>query len=229
MSDTINQNFTILIPTLNEEKNIKRLIEIILSLYPSINITVIDDGSTDDTVKLVNEFNDVVSLINRKDNDIKGLSISIKDGIFSVKTKFFMVIDGDFQHPPEAIKDAITCSDENPEFIIGHRIKVEEWPFLRKLMSQGAKFLAIISLLFRRKKVPKDIMSGFFGGNTTYIQTLLTENSIEDTGYKILFDLLKAAPRDVSISQFGYVFKNREFGDSKIGKKQMIAFLRSLI
>ena len=229
MSDTINQNFTILIPTLNEEKNIKRLIDTILSLYPSINITVIDDGSTDDTVKLVNEFNDVVSLINRKDNDIKGLSISIKEGIFSVKTKFFMVIDGDFQHPPEAIKDAITCFDENPEFIIGHRIKVEEWPFFRKLMSQGAKFLATISLLFRRKKVPKDIMSGFFGGNTTYIQTLLEENSIEDTGYKILFDLLKVAPRDVSISQFGYVFKNREFGDSKIGKKQMIAFLRSLI
>ena len=229
MSDSINQNFTILIPTLNEEKNIKRLIDTILSLYPSINITVIDDGSTDDTVKLVNEFNDVVSLINRKHNQIKGLSISIKDGIFSVKTKYFMVIDGDFQHPPEAIQEAITCSDENPKFIIGYRIKVEEWPFLRKLMSQGAKFLATISLLFRRKKVPKDIMSGFFGGNTTYIQTLLQENSIEDTGYKILFDLLKAAPRDVSISQFGYVFKNREFGDSKIGKKQMIAFLRSLI
>ena len=109
MSDTINQNFTILIPTLNEEKNIKRLIETILSLYPSINITVVDDGSSDDTVKLVNEFNDVVSLINRKDNDIKGLSISIKEGIFSVKTKYFMVIDGDFQHPPEAIKDAINA------------------------------------------------------------------------------------------------------------------------
>jgi len=229
MSDTINQNFTILIPTLNEEKNIKRLIETILSLYPSINITVIDDGSTDDTIKLVNEFEGVVSLINRKGNEIKGLSISIKEGIFSVKTKYFMVIDGDFQHPPEAIKEAITCSDENPEFIVGHRIKVEEWPFLRKLMSQGAKFLATISLLFRRKKVPKDIMSGFFGGNTSYIQTMLEQNSIEDTGYKILFDLLKVAPRDVSISQFGYVFKNREFGDSKIGKKQMIAFLRSLI
>jgi len=229
MSDTINQNFTILIPTLNEEKNIKRLIETILSLYPSINITVIDDGSTDDTIKLVNEFEGVVSLINRKDNEIKGLSISIKEGIFSVKTKYFMVIDGDFQHPPEAIKEAIICSDENPEFIVGHRIKVEEWPFLRKLMSQGAKFLATISLLFRRKKVPKDIMSGFFGGNTSYIQTMLEQNSIEDTGYKILFDLLKVAPRDVSISQFGYVFKNREFGDSKIGKKQMIAFLRSLI
>ncbi len=229
MSGTINQNFTILIPTLNEEKNIKRLIETILSSYPSINITVIDDGSTDNTVKLVNEFEDAVSLINRKDNNIKGLSISIKEGIFSVETKYFMVIDGDFQHPPESIKDALKCSNEDPEFIIGHRIKVEEWPFLRKLMSQGAKFLATISLVFRRKKVPKDIMSGFFGGNTKYVQTLLHENSIEDAGYKILFDLLKVAPRDVSISQFGYIFKNREFGDSKIGKTQMFAFLRSLI
>ena len=229
MSGTINQNFTILIPTLNEEKNIKRLIETILSSYPSINITVIDDGSTDNTVKLVNEFEDAVSLINRKDNKIKGLSISIKEGIFSVETKYFMVIDGDFQHPPESIKDALKCSNEDPEFIIGHRIKVEEWPFLRKLMSQGAKFLATISLLFRRKKVPKDIMSGFFGGNTKYVQTLLHENSIEDAGYKILFDLLKVAPHDVSISQFGYIFKNREFGDSKIGKTQMFAFLRSLI
>ena len=93
MSDTINQNFTILIPTLNEEKNIKRLIDTILSLYPSINITVIDDGSTDDTVKLVNEFNDVVSLINR-------IELKRKFGLLFFKKVLGKII-------PKSVKDLI--------------------------------------------------------------------------------------------------------------------------
>lgn len=41
------EDTTVVIPTLNEESNIKKLITILLKEYPGINIIVSDDGSRD--------------------------------------------------------------------------------------------------------------------------------------------------------------------------------------
>ena len=224
----IYNNLTVLILTLNEEKNIKKLIDTIIQLYPGINIIVIDDGSNDNTINIVKMYSAPILLLDRMNEPVKGLSISIKEGISLVKTDYFMVIDGDFQHPPESLLDAYLCSQTEPDLIIGHRVKVESWPIHRKLMSWGAQFLGTVSLFLRRKKIPKDIMSGFFGGNTEKIKSILDNNPIQPNGYKILFDILKSSSKNISISQFGYIFKDREFGTSKIGVKHMKSFIKAL-
>ncbi len=221
-------NLTVLIPTLNEEENIAILCERIHSIMPETKIMVIDDGSTDNTANIVKSMQ-YVDFFDRSKSRVHGLSISIKEGIYRCKTEVFMVIDGDLQHPPESLKDAIKCFKNDTDLVIGYRLRVENWPFSRKLISWGAQFMGNIVLLIRRKQRPKDIMSGFFGGNTKRIQLILNNANIADTGYKILFDILKVLPRDYKIEQFGYVFKNREHGSSKIGKKQIFAFLKSLL
>ncbi|RMG20839.1 MAG: glycosyltransferase [Methanobacteriota archaeon] len=226
-------NITVIVPTLNEEQNIGRLIDKIQELYPGIHIVVVDDGSTDKTTDIVREKSKKypnVRLLDRQSEPVKGLTISIRDGILHTETEWFIIMDGDFQHPPESIQDAIACMDQDPDLIIGRRDHIEEWPFTRKLISVGAQTLGKISLLLRRKQIPKDIMSGFFGGKTSVL-TKYAENDkiLEFTGYKFLFDVLKVFPKDGKICEFGYVFRNREYGTSKIGKKQIIAFLKSLI
>ncbi len=67
-----------------------------------------------------------------------------------------------------------------------------------------------------------------YNGLSTIANEIIEQDKIAHKGYKFLFDLLKVLPRTVEIEQFGYVFKNREFGDSKIGKKQMWEFFKSL-
>lgn len=221
-------DLTIIIPTLNEEANIGRLCDEIVKLLPGVNILVVDDGSTDTTQEIVKGKGENIQLLDRSSEPIHGLTISIVDAVNRCLTPSFMVIDGDFQHPPESLLDAYDCFKEGADIVIGRRIKVEDWPFTRKLMSFTAQFMAYISLLLRRRQRPSDIMSGFFGGKVNIVKPLLASDKLALKGYKLLFDILKILPRDAKIEQFGYVFKNREFGDSKIGKTQIWEFFKSV-
>ncbi|MCY3414629.1 MAG: glycosyltransferase [Candidatus Heimdallarchaeota archaeon] len=224
----MDQNdITVIIPTLNEEENIGLLCKRIHECIPNAKILVVDDGSTDRTQEIVNSL-EHVDLLDRSKEPIHGLSISIRDGILNCTTETFMVIDGDLQHPPESLCDAVECFKKGGEMVIGYRIKVEDWPFFRKMISWGAQLLGHIALFVRRKQRPKDLMSGFFGARVEVVKPYLEDDAIQLKGYKMLFDLLKVIPRSVQIEQFGYIFKNREYGTSKIGTSTMWEYFKSL-
>jgi dolichol-phosphate mannosyltransferase len=228
-------SLTIIIPTLNEEENIGELCKKISEIIPKAQIIVVDDGSADNTGEIVKKLESTdsgysnIKLLDRSDEVIHGLTVSIADGIRATKTENFMVIDGDFQHPPESLLDAIECFNQNADLVIGRRDAVEEWPFNRKLISWGAQSLAWFSLFIRQRQKPSDLMSGFFGSKTSLVTELIDHyDTLALKGYKFLFDILKVFPRDKKICEFGYIFKNREFGTSKIGKKHMWEFLKSI-
>ncbi len=87
---------TIIIPTLNEQENIGRMISHLLSIHPLLSIIVSDDGSTDGTSEIVKEWNlknKKIFFLDRKGEPIKGLTISLVDALNIVKTKYFFVID----------------------------------------------------------------------------------------------------------------------------------------
>lgn len=228
------RDLTVIIPTLNEYHNIGRMIEQLVDSYHDVSVLVSDDGSEDGTAQLVVEWsqqNPNVRLLDRKDRPVKGLSISLVDAIKHVQTPYFFVIDSDFQHPPARIRDGFALlTKEGFHVVIGTRLHTEGWSFKRKILSWGATKLAKFSLLLRRRSRPIDVMSGFFGGKTDFITDLIATHAqtIAPSGYKLLFDLLKAIPRSARIGEFFYTFQGRDLGTSKMGRKQMIVFFRSL-
>jgi dolichol-phosphate mannosyltransferase len=224
---------TVIIPTLNESSNIEQMIKRLLSINPDISIIVADDGSTDGTDEIVSDWNKKnpkIRLLDRKDEQIKGLTISVVDAIKITQTEYLLVMDADFQHPPEKITDSFPLMESGFQIIIGTRAKVEGWSRKRKIISWGATTLGKISLWIRRKQRPKDIMSGFFGGQTIFIRELIEKHpkTISAKGYKLLFDLLKVMPRNTLIGEFQYTFQVREAGESKIGFKHILVYFRSL-
>ncbi|MHA1992958.1 MAG: glycosyltransferase [Candidatus Hodarchaeales archaeon] len=224
---------TVIIPTLNEEKNIHNMITQLLSLYPRISVIVADDGSKDKTGTIVSDFhakNEKIRLLDRKDEEVKGLTISLIDALEITKTHYFIVIDSDFQHPPDKIGEGIELFKSENKLIIGTRTSVEGWGLKRKIISWGATTLGKISLFLRRRTRPKDIMSGFFGGETEIVRTIIRNHpeTISPRGYKLLFDILKVLPRDTQIGEFYYEFQTRTAGESKIGMKQILVYFRSL-
>jgi dolichol-phosphate mannosyltransferase len=226
-------NYTIIIPTLNEEKNIGKLILYLTKNYPRISIIVSDDGSIDETKIIVlnlRKQNKNIHFIDRTICKNKGLTASVLSGIKCCKTKYFIVMDGDFQHPPEKIKQFCTLLQKY-DIVVGKRNKVKNWRFDRKLMSQIATLMAKLRLIFKKTKC-SDIMSGFLGMKTKiFIKSLKDRGNqkYQLDGYKVLFDFLKLNNKKYSIIEIKYNFGMRTGGKSKIGKKQIIAYLKSFL
>jgi len=220
---------TVVIPTLNEESNISELLNRIEKAYKNINILVSDDGSTDKTQEIVKghgKKNEKIKLLDRSRETIHGLTASVVDASETVKTNYTIVIDGDLQHPPEKIKNIIIGLRQGNDLVVGARRRVFHWPVHRKLISRTAMLLGKIRLSIKGAGC-EDILSGFFGIKTKLMQKI-NKNGFEMQGYKILFDVLKNIDKNTEIKSIYYDFGMRKRGHSKIGKKQIISFLRAL-
>ena len=90
----MTENVTIYIPTYNAEKTISFSIEALLkqTLVPN-QIIVINDCSTDDTLKNIILYKDKIEIINNKTN--KGLGYCRNLGIKLAKNKLVASIDSD--------------------------------------------------------------------------------------------------------------------------------------
>lgn len=212
---------TIIVPTLNEEKNISQLISFIKKHYPKIRIIVADDGSRDQTQKIASRAGAIV--LDRTSKKTKGISAAVVDALELVKTKKIIVMDADFQHPPEKIREIVEKLDQFQLVIAIRSSFPKNWGFLRRLQSQIAVSLANLRL---GRKI-KDPVSGFFGVRTELFKKI-KKNNFEMRCFKILFNILKNY-RDKNIGYVQYDFNLRHGGQSKISRKHIYYFLRNLI
>jgi dolichol-phosphate mannosyltransferase len=218
---------TLIIPTLNEEGNISKIIISVKKLCAGINVIVADDGSKDKTQEIIKNLSDVTLLDRTK--KVHGLTASVIDSIKIAKTKYFVIIDADFQHPPKKVKEIVDKLRRGNGIVVAVRKSAKGWPVTRKIISLGAKTLARTRLILKMPFI-KDPVSGFFGGNTKLCNEIIKKkySKFEIKGYKILFDLLKYCPNKTKIGYVYYDFGLRLKGQSKIGKKQILSLLRSI-
>lgn len=227
---------TVILPTLNEERNISNVLGNMISHCKNCHIIVSDDGSRDATKNVVLGigYKNLIFL-DRSKEPVHGLTISVLDAIDLVKTEYFVVIDADGQHPPEKIKDVVNMLRLENDLIIASRAEVEsEWSLLRKAISGSGTLIGKISLLLRGKKYPSyDILSGFFGGRLkSWKQTVadkLVRNRFRSKGYKVLFDFLKQVPDNLRIKEVYYRFETRKAEISKINLRVYLEYIKSCI
>ncbi len=100
---TFFPDVSIIVPAYNEEKNIKNVLEKIISFdYPKdkIEILVIDDGSTDNTASIAKGF--PVKLINYGKN--MGKIYALNTGIEKAKNNIIITIDADTEPKKDFLK-----------------------------------------------------------------------------------------------------------------------------
>ncbi|RLG18156.1 hypothetical protein DRN67_04475 [Candidatus Micrarchaeota archaeon] len=226
-------DLTIVIPTLNEEANIGQLIEKLLSLYVKATILVVDDASEDRTAEFVDAISKKqknVKLISRKGKQ-RGLSASIIDGLKSARTEFVVVMDGDGQHPAGTVFDLVHMLRKGCIIAVACRSSVPDWAFHRRIMSLGADLLGRLRLLTGNSPACSDLLSGFFGVERDFALEIYEKNEkrFVGEGYKFLFDLLKCSPKSTKVCEIDYIFASRKRGASKIGSRQCLAFLKSIL
>ena len=213
---------TVILPTLNEEENIEKMIKEIRK-QGEFSIIVADDGSTDKTIEIAKKNKAVV--LDRSDEEIKGITASVIDAAKIAKTKNIIVMDCDFQHDVTKLKDIERLLKDN-EVVIGRRVSLpKQWGLRRKLISKGATFLSHL----RTVQNFKDPQSGFFGVKTDLLNKL-DKNGFELRCFKALFNILKTIkPYQHKTGYVDYDFNLRNAGESKLSKKHIKFFLRSLL
>ncbi|MCE7741771.1 MAG: glycosyltransferase [Candidatus Heimdallarchaeota archaeon] len=226
-------DLTIIIPTLNEEKSIGQLLGLLEEISPKVNVIVSDDGSKDKTKEIVESHQGSVNtfFLDRKNEAIHGLTASVIDAICKCQTPYFMVMDGDLQHPPEVVPDFHEMLNQGFNLVAGNRVEVAgKWGLYRKLMSYTAVLLGRLALAIRRKNKVKDIMTGLYGSEASLWKDVIKENREKFTleGYKVLFDFLKIYPQKLKVGYVDYVFGTRNTGESKITKKVIWLYFKSL-
>ncbi|HRB53915.1 MAG TPA: glycosyltransferase family 2 protein, partial [Bacteroidia bacterium] len=109
----------VIIPTYNNSKTLKKVIDGVLNFSSGNDVIVINDGSTDNTTEILNQYNEQIVLLNNKTNSGKGYSLrkGFKEAI-SRGFKNAITIDSDGQHYPEDIDVMIENALKFPEALL---------------------------------------------------------------------------------------------------------------
>jgi len=149
-------NGLIIIPAYNAENTLKKLLYSLRTNY-NINVLVINDGSSDNTMKIAEENSNFV--LNNSTNLGKGRSLQ-RAFDFASKNNYDFVItmDSDLQHPTEAISKFINLHKQHPEsIIIGARKLTKNMPSHRKI----SNYLTSKLISFRIKQKILDSQCGY--------------------------------------------------------------------
>ncbi len=178
---------SILIPSFNEEKYIKSVIER-CAVY-NLDIIVVNDGSTDGTLSVLNQlkssFYDNLIILSHKTN--KGKGEALKTGFdFARRNNYYGVItiDADGQHSIDEIGNFLDeVRQSNPDIIVGSRFRdIKGMPFLRLAVNFLTSWIISIIAL---KKID-DVQSGFRFIKYNVMDKIKLETSNFDTEPELL-------------------------------------------
>ena len=216
-------DLSVIIPTFNEEANIRNIItevdDVFLKNGLHGEILVVDDNSSDGTIEIVNEMKktkEYVRILVRKADH--GLSQSVADGFSYASSEVFIVIDADLSHPPALIPKMYQEIRAGNDVVIGSRYMqgggIKKWPLKRRIISLGATFLG--RLLFPDVTDP---VSGFFAIR----KDVVSNAHLKPKGYKILLEVLGKGSWEKE-KEIPFEFVDRKIGSSKLKIKTIIEY-----
>lgn len=213
---------SIIIPAFNEEKTILKTIESLLNLnYPKelLDIIVVDDGSTDNTYKLVKEANfERVKLFNKKNG---GKYTALNFGLEKTNSELVGALDADSYVSQDALIKMIPNFEDSKVMAVTPSMRIwKPKSILQRVQAieylMGLFLRKIFSVLSSEHVTPGPftiIRRKFFDKHGHYRKAHHTEDievalRIQSLGYKIKH-VKEAAVYTVGPSDFNVLFKQR--------------------
>lgn len=232
-ADTAPIYFSLVIPTYNECQNVKSIVEQLTQLLDGMipgnyELIVVDDDSPDRTWEVALSLTaEYPQLRVMRRSDERGLSTAVIRGWQASRGEVLGVIDADLQHPPETLLQLLAEIQRGADLAAASRHVdeggVSDWSVIRRLLSRGAQIVGLIVLPGVVGRV-SDPMSGYF----MVRRSCIAEKTMNPAGYKILIEVLGRG-NIRWIGEVGYVFQERQEGESKVTGKQYIEYLRHLL
>lgn len=212
-----HKSLSIVIPTLDEEKNIPLLVQALHNVLEKngfkYEIIVVDDNSSDGTMDKLVDLSDDYPIRAFLKNGKKGKAQSLIQGFAEAKNPTIVMIDADLQYSPEYIPEMFRkMEDENLDIVVANRVD-HETGFLRKFISKS--FLTFFVRFLHGLKV--DSQSGL----KMFKKELLESLTLKTEGWAFDLDFLVQAKRTgARIGSVPIVFYERANGEAKVNLVQ---------
>ena len=212
----------VIIPTYNECKNIKLIIDKIFAINRNYNILVVDDSSPDQTGQLVKDLQKNINNLHLIEREGKlGLGTAYCKGfIWGIEHDYNKIIqiDADLSHNPKYLSKMIDESN-HCDLVIGSRyingVNVVNWPMNRLILS----YLANLYCRFILGIKIKDFTGGFKCFNRKVLDSI-DISRVKSEGYSFQIEInLKAHVNGMKIKEIPIIFNDRACGTSKMSKK----------
>ncbi len=205
-SNKIKRNLYLMLPMFNEQESITKLLSAVdkvrSRLQDPLEVVIVDDGSSDDSIKKVEAFGKKTEFMNIKiipHEKNMGLGQAMRTGIYHLAETvgaedIVFTMDADNTHDPKYMIDMKKKIDQGNEIVIASRYCSggDEWGLKihRKILSFGAS--GLLSSVFKCKNI-KDYTCGY----RAYKGRLLKEaydhyknNLIRENGFTCMAELL---------------------------------------
>ncbi|MEE8540840.1 MAG: glycosyltransferase [Desulfobacterales bacterium] len=107
---------SVIIPTFNRGWVIREAIDSVLNqTFGSFELIVVDDGSTDNTLDILAEYKDRITLIKQRN---RGVSAARNRGMDAASGQFIAFLDSDDLWLPQKLKRQMEFFDSNPDALI---------------------------------------------------------------------------------------------------------------
>ncbi len=146
---------SIIIPAYNEETNIRlgaleKVARYLNSQSYSWEVLIVDDGSKDASVQLIEEFVKDNASFRIIKNPHQGKAATVITGIMSAKGEFILFSDLDQATPLRELEHVLPWFSKGFDVVIGSRAgRREGAPLLRRVMARGFMFIRTVFLGLR--------------------------------------------------------------------------------
>jgi dolichol-phosphate mannosyltransferase len=213
----------VVVPTYNEALNIERLVIEVLGQGPQFDVLVVDDGSPDGTGNLVAALAALtprVQLIRRAGKlglgsaYLAGFREGLRQGY-----RFLCEMDADFSHQPRYLPVLLAVAERAADVALGSRNvsggRVENWSWVRKLISKGGSLYARTLL-----GMPvRDCTGGFKCFRASVLQQIDLD-SIGSNGYAFQVEMnYRCHQAGFRLHELPITFPDRIAGQSKMSQQ----------
>ncbi|HOI40365.1 MAG TPA: glycosyltransferase family 2 protein [Methanobacterium sp.] len=209
---------SLIIPMYNEEENVLITLEQVqkvLKNYDSYQILAVDDGSSDHTLTLLEEFaSENPELIVLKHPVNMGMGRALRTGFEKAEGDVIITLDADLSYEPRYIKELIKeLYGNHMDIVIGSQYmeggETEDIPFIRLFVSKMANKIVGYAL-------NKNI-STVTGILRAYRKEVIDSIEIESNGTEINPEILsKAIAIGFKVKEIPVKLKGRKLGESKV-------------
>ena len=213
---------SIVITVYNEQENIKPLFNNIFDAFgenSGIEIIFVDDGSTDDTPKVIHLIrDDRVKLIELSKN--YGQSAAMAAGIDYATGDFIVTMDGDLQNDPDDILPMLDkLKKERLDLVAGIRVNRKDAKLKRKIPSKIANAFIRVATNVKMKDY----------GCTLKVFRQHIAKTLELYGEMHRFIPVLASMEGARIGQMNVKHHPRKYGESKYGLNRIMKVVSDLL